>query len=222
MNGFVAVLGGTFDPVHVGHLHVVRCVRSVFLPERFLLVPCATSPHKTGRRVAAVAHRLAMLRLAVRDLPGVEISTVEIDRGGVSFTIETLRTLREGPPAARPVFVVGEDALAEIDTWREQASLLREFDLIAVHRPDAPALPAVPAGASIVEVPFAAGAGRRIDGPPPGSGGRIFRVPIPPSPISSSEVRRRAARAEATDGLVPREVAVYIRGHGLYREEVSS
>ncbi len=222
MSGFVAVLGGTFDPVHLGHLHVVHCVRSVFLPDRFLLVPCATPPHKTGRKVAAAAHRLAMLRLAVRDLPGVEISTVEIDRGGVSFTIETLRALCAGPPAIRPVFVVGEDALAEIDTWRDQTSLLREFDLIAVHRPDSPPLPAVPAGASIVVVPFSAGAGRELGGPPPGSGGRIFRVAIPPSPISSSEVRRRAAREEETDGLVPREVAVYIRAHRLYREEVLS
>lgn len=222
MNGFVAVLGGTFDPVHLGHLHVVRCVRSVFLPDRFLLVPCATSPHKTDRRVAATEHRLAMLRLAVRDLPGVEISTLEIDRGGVSFTIETLRSLREGPPPLRPVFVVGEDALAEIETWREHESLRREFDVIAVHRPEPSSLRPVSEGASIVEVPFAVGAGGRIDGPPPGSGGRIFRLAIPPSPISSSEVRRRAAREEATDGLVPREVADYIRDHDLYREEVSS
>lgn len=221
MSGFVAVLGGTFDPVHLGHLHVVRCVRSVFAPDRFLLVPCATSPHKTGRRVAAAEHRLAMLHLAVRDLAGVEISTVEIDRGGVSFTIETLRALREGPPPALPVFVVGDDALAEIDTWREQAALRREFDLIAVRRDDEASPRAFPREVAIVEVPFSAGAGARIGGPP-GSGGRIFRVAIPPSPISSSEVRRRAARDESTDGLVPREVAVYIRDHRLYREEVSS
>lgn len=219
MSGFDAVLGGTFDPVHLGHLHVVECIRSVFEPTRVLLVPCATPPHKSGERVAAAEHRIAMLRLAIRGRDGVEISTMEIERGGVSFTIETLRALRTGPPATRPVFVVGTDALAEIATWREYVALQREFDLIAVSRPGAPPVASLDGPSRLVEVPFAPRAADAMPGPPPGAGGRIFRVAIAPSSVSSSEVRRRSALGLPVDGLVPREVADYIRDHRLYREE---
>lgn len=219
MSDFDAVLGGTFDPVHLGHLHVVECVRTVFDPTRVLLLPCATPPHKSGGSVAAAEHRIAMLRLAIRGRDGVEISTMEIERGGVSFTIETLRALRTGPPVTRPVFVVGTDALAEIATWREYVALQREFDLIAVSRPGAPPGASHDGPSRIVEVPFARRAIEAIPGPPPGTGGRIFRVVIAPSWVSSSEIRRRCALGLSRDGLVPREVDDYIRDHRLYREE---
>ena len=221
MKGFVAVLGGTFDPVHFGHLHVVSCVRAVFEPDAVLLVPCSTPPHKWGRHVTAAHHRLAMLRLALSEAPGAEVSTLELVRGGVSFTIETLRALRDGPQRLVPAFVVGADALAEIDTWRENEALVEEFDLIAVLRPGARTEIPEPGRSRIVDLPFSAGAGVRQAAPPVGAGGRVFRVAIPPSDISSSEVRRLAAAGLLTDGLVPRNVADYIRAHRLYQEEES-
>lgn len=220
MNRFVAVLGGTFDPVHYGHLHVAGCIQEMFAPDSFLLVPCSVPPHKTGHAVTPAEHRLAMLRLAVSRRAGLTVSTLEIERGGVSFTIDTLRALRDGSPSSRPVFVVGTDALAEIETWRQHTTILEEFDLIAVDRPGSLTPPLPEAARSRVRVlPFRPGAGPWIEDRPLGSGGRIVRVAIPVSDVSSSEVRRRVVEGRSTDGLVPHEVADYIRDHRLYLEE---
>lgn len=218
----VAVLGGTFDPVHLGHLHVAEWVRRVFEPERTLLLPAATPPHKPGRRFACAEDRLAMLRLAVGDLPWLEVSTLELDRGGISYTVETLGGLREGPPPALPLFVVGADGLAEIDSWREHETLLARFDLVAVARPGRERPIPREAARRIVEVSPRPAAGRGAASPPPGHGGRIFRVEIPPCEISSTAVRDRVRDGRPLDRLVPDAVADYIRRRGLYMEEATS
>jgi nicotinate-nucleotide adenylyltransferase len=218
----VGVLGGTFDPVHLGHLHAAQCVRRVFDPRRILLVPCALPPHKDRPDLAPAEHRLAMLRLAVEGAAGLEISTVELDRGGPSYTIDTMRSLRES--WGSPVFILGMDALFEIHTWKDHAALLREFDLVAVDRPgrdlerarhdlDREVVP------RLVPVSFEPGAGRHLPPPAPGAGGRVYHLSIPLRALSSSAVRAVAARDERLDGLVPPVVARYIRRQRLYRQE---
>lgn len=212
----VGVLGGRFDPIHLGHLRVAEEVlRRLELP-RVLLMPCAIAPHKRGAPLTAGAERLAMIRLAVEGRSGLEASSLEIDRGGVSYTIDTLRALRATLGAA-PVFVLGMDALLEIETWHEHRALLREFDLVVVDRPGHDLrrlLSSLPAEVAARIAPAGTA--------PLGEGGHIHQLPVEPLSISSSEIRARAAAGEPLDGLVPAVVARYIQQRGLYRQEVAT
>lgn len=215
----VGVLGGSFDPVHRGHVALAREARRLLNVDRVLLLPCAAPPHKPGRTLAARFHRLEMLYLATEDQPGLCVSTFEIARGGVHFTIDTLRALRGRTPAVAPVFVCGGDALAEIASWRDYESLLDEFDFAAVIRRED------------------AGGERRSDWPEsvrrrlsplppaiglaPGAGGRVFTLDGPVPAVSSSLVRDRCAAGDPIDALVPARVARYIQRHRLYSEEAA-
>ena len=213
----VGVLGGRFDPIHLGHLRVAEEVlRRLDLP-RVLLMPCAIAPHKRGALLTAGDERLAMIRLAVEGRSGLEASSLEIDRGGVSYTIDTLRALRATLGASAPVFILGMDALLEIETWHEHLALLREFDLVVVDRPGhdlGRLLSSLPAEVAARIVPAGTA--------PLGEGGRIHQLPVEPLSISSSEILARAAAGEPLDGLVPAVVARYIQRRGLYRQEVAT
>lgn len=212
----VGVLGGTFDPVHRGHIALARCARRTLGVERVLLLPCADPPHKPERSLAARFHRLEMLYLAVEGWEGLGVSTYEIARGGLCYSIDTLRALRHADAAMEPLFLIGSDALAEIGSWREHAALLTEFDFAVAVRPETDAGPSARAWPDEVvgrlsRVPGA-------DDPPLGSGGRIFRLEMPRVPVSSSLVRQRRAAGAPLDDLVPARVARYIQRHGLYEE----
>jgi nicotinate-nucleotide adenylyltransferase len=213
------VLGGTFDPIHLGHLHAARCVRLAFALDEVLLVPSAIPPHKSRSGIAAPAHRLAMARLAAKTEPWLSVSTVELARGGLSYTLDTLTELARRRPGRQPLFVLGTDAFLELRTWHRPDALVHRFDLVVVDRPGS----AVPPGAPdpelwglLVPVPLAPGAGREALRAPRPAAGRVFRLEIPLLDVSSSEVRRRAARGAALDGLVPSAVGRYIHEQGLY------
>jgi GTP-binding protein len=216
----VGVLGGTFDPVHFGHLAMAEAAQRFLGLDRVLLLPSAIPPHKSRPRLTSAQHREAMLRLAVEGRPGMEVSTLELDSGEVCYTIDTLRRLRRGPPPCRPVFVLGTDSLLEIGTWRDHEGLMREFDLAAVDRPgsilqESRARLLEPAAQSLVELDEREPA---ASAPPDlGSGGRIFHLRMAAHPVSSTEVRRLAAEGRSLDGLVPAAVARYIRSNDLYR-----
>jgi nicotinate-nucleotide adenylyltransferase len=213
----VGVLGGTFDPVHVGHLAVAEGVRDAFALPRVLLVPCNLPPHKIDRRISSAADRIAMLRLAVAGRRALEVATIEVERGGVSFTIDTLRELR-GLGLA-PLFLVGVDALAELPTWREFEAILDEFDLVAVDRPGGSVDSAKAAlGPALARRVIAAQAGTG-GAEAPGGGGRIFHLALPPTDVASRDIRKRAAAGLPLDGLVPPAVGRYIQERRLYREE---
>jgi nicotinate-nucleotide adenylyltransferase len=209
----VGILGGTFDPVHRGHLALASGVRDALGLSRVLFVPCAIPPHKPNRPVTAAYHRLELLYLASEGFPGLEIDTLEIARGGVSYSIDTLRAIRTS--GLDPVFILGSDALAEISTWRDHRSLLAEFDFVSVGRPqdEGPSLPDA----------WAEDARRRVSpvpAPPAarlGAGGRVVRLPLDVPSISSSLVRSRAAAGADLGPLVPPRVARYIQRHRLYR-----
>lgn len=210
----VAVLGGTFDPVHYGHLGIAQCVLERTGLTRLWLLPSAVPPHKHSPRVTPAHDRVEMLRLAIDDRPVLEICTIEVDRGEVCYSIDTLRQLRDGIPPVVPVFVMGMDSLVELPTWKDFRSLIREFDIVAVDRPGAdeavePLHPEV--SEAVVELPR--------DEEPPWGRGRIYRLRIPPIPISSSQIRGLVARGESPAGLVPPGVARYIHDNRLYLEE---
>ena len=214
----VGVLGGSFDPVHRGHVTLALHVLRTLGLGRVLVLPCADPPHKPGRALAARYHRLEMLYLALQDRPGLEVSTVEIGQGGVRYTIDTLRALRDGSPALAPVFICGSDALLDFPSWRDHEALLEEFDFASVTRAPGAAAPRDAASEPVIA--------KRIRPLPPsgelGSGGHVYLVPMPEIAISSSAVRARTAAGSAIDDLVPAGVARYIQRHRLYSEEVGS
>ena len=213
----VGVLGGSFDPVHRGHVALAcHALRTLGL-ERVLLLPCADPPHKPERALAPPYHRLEMLYLAVEDRQGLQVSTFEIAQGGVCYTIDTLRALRSGASSLAPVFLCGSDALADVPSWREYEALLAEFDFAAVIRPDDAGGPRAPGWPDIVArraAPLSQTGGAAL-----GAGGRVFRLEMPPLAVSSSLVRARRAAGRPADDLVPTRVARYIQRHRLYSEE---
>jgi len=218
------VLGGTFDPPHLGHLHAALAVRRAFALARVLLVPCAVPPHKRRADLTEAFHRLAMARLAVEACPGLEVATLELEREGPSYTIDTLRALERGSPPLRPLLIVGWDALLDLPTWHRHEELVSEFDVVAVHRsPESDAGPERRPDASlarrVVEVPAESGAGAALESGREEAGGRIYRLMVPPVLVSSSRVRALAAASAPLAGLVPTGVDRYIQAHRLYRRK---
>lgn len=185
----VALLGGSFDPIHFGHLHVAEAVLATGRYDQVLLVPANLPSHKPEARLAAAAHRLTMLRLAIARRPRLAVSEVELRRGGVSYTVDTVRQLqRDGTLGTRPGLVVGDDLGAELATWREAATLFGMVELLVARRSAQPL-------------------------PPPFPHCRLANHPFP---VSSSELRRRVRTGQLICALVPAAVAAYIREHRLY------
>jgi nicotinate-nucleotide adenylyltransferase len=187
--------GGTFDPPHVGHLALAEWARERLRLDRVLFVPAGSPPHKRGARLSSAASRLAMTRLAVRGHPAFEVSTIELERSGRSYTVETLRKLRAGRPGQRWFLVIGADSLAEFHTWRDAEEILELATLAVAARPSALA----------------------SEPPPPPSGRRVVRLDNPVFAVSSSLVRSRVRAGRSIRYLVPDAVGAYIARHRLYR-----
>jgi len=198
--GSVGILGGTFDPIHHGHLGIAEEAREVLGLERVLLVPASSPPHKPGRPVTDAAHRLAMVELAIAGNPAFTLSRLELDRGGVSYSVDTLEALR-GQGIAEPWFILSAEALAGLPTWREPDRILALCRLAVVPRGGYE-----PLDSAWVAARF------------PGLEGRVTFLPGPLLPISGSVVRRRAAAGRSVRYLVPDAVARYIADHALYTQ----
>jgi nicotinate-nucleotide adenylyltransferase len=198
--GSVGILGGTFDPIHHGHLVIAEEAREALGLERVLFVPTASPPHKPGRLVTDPGHRLAMVRLAVDGNPAFVTSAVEVERGGSSFTVDTLEALLAGG-LADPWLILSSEALAGFPTWREPSRILDLARLAVVPRGGHDAL-----GTAWFAERF------------PGRDDRVRFVPGPLLPISGSVVRRRAAAGRSVRYLVPDSVARYIADHALYAD----
>lgn len=212
-------MGGTFDPVHYGHLRIADQLRTALgLPELALL-PTAVPPHKPLDSMTSAEHRVAMVRLALGEFPALTLCALELT-DSIAYTVDTLRTLRAGPTATDPVFVVGMDSVAELSTWHDYRGLLGEFDLIAIARPGHDRSSLRACDPFVVERIQPAidprGARRLIEDEHLGRGGRIFPLRLPAQAVSSREIRRRTAAGEPLDDLVPADVALYIRRHNLY------
>ncbi len=184
----VGILGGSFDPVHLGHLALAEAARDRLRLDRVLLVVAAGQPLKAGGARAAAEDRYAMVRLAVRGRRGLEASDIELHRPPPSYTVDTLRELRRTlPKEAALILVLGADALVDLPRWRETAEVRRLARIAGCGRPG---------------------------NPPPAGADELFEAATPD--ISSTEVRRRAAAGEPLDGLVPEDVAAYIAERRLY------
>ncbi len=196
--GSTGILGGTFDPIHHGHLTIAEEAREALGLERVLLMPAAEPPHKPGRPIADARHRLAMVQLAIRDNPAFVASRLEVERGGSSYTLDTLVALRnEG--VVDPWFILSSEALAGFPTWREPERILDLCRLAVVPR----------GGHAVLD-------GGWIHDHFPGGESRVRFLSGPLLPISGSVVRRRAAAGRSVRYLVPDAVARYIAEHRLY------
>lgn len=232
----LGVLGGTFDPIHHGHLAAGLRAQSALHLERVLLVPSHIPPHRSATAGASPADRLAMARLAAADQPGWAVSDVELQREGPSYTFDTLselaKTLR-GEAAARVewqiFFIIGADAFAEIATWSRYPALLDLAHFAVVARPGITlhSLKArVPDLADRMTTPdlfephaFAkASARKQAAHPTPNEKTRVILIETATPDVSSTEIRRRVRAGESIHGLVPEPVASYIATHHLYVE----
>lgn len=195
----LGIMGGTFDPIHVGHLACAERAREQLKLDKVLFVPAGQPVFKRDRAVTQAAHRLAMCRLAVAANPAFDVSTIEVERGGDTYTVDTLRELRERcPDGVELVFITGADAAATLPSWRESAELARLARFAAVTRPG------FELDAAQRELLAQAGF-------------RMSYVDAVPLDISSSELRRRLAAGESARYLVPDEVLNYVEANGLYR-----
>lgn len=199
----IGVFGGSFDPVHRGHLLLAECCWQQAGLDRVEFIPTAQQPLKPRGPVASEADRLAMLRLAIAERPEFGVSTIEIDRGGVSYTVETLRLLQQANPGAELFFLMGADSLADFPTWREPATICELATPLVVRRAGSP-LPVFEALAPLVSTERLAAI-------------RAQEVEMPATPISSSAIRRLIAERGEWQTLVPERVAEYIDHRGLYR-----
>lgn len=186
----LGVFGGTFDPVHVGHVVVATESRSQLALDRVLLVVAGDPWQKRGKVVASAADRLALVDAAVDGVEGVEASAIEIERDAPSVTAETLEALTA--PGRELFLVLGADAVANMGTWRRLEETRDLATVVVVER----------AGDAHSE--------------PPGSGWRVQRVAIPRLDIASTDLRERLGSGRPIDGLVPPAVVRTIRARGLY------
>ena len=198
--GSVGILGGTFDPIHHGHLVIAEEAREALGLERVILVPAATPPHKPGRPLTLGSHRLAMVQLAIAGNPWFEVSQVELERGGASYTVDTLEALGAAG-IAEPWFILSAEALAGLPAWRAPDRVLELARLAVVPRGGSR-----PLDESFIAARF------------PGREGRVQFLDGPLLPISGSVVRRRAAAGRSVRYLVPDAVAAYIADHELYTQ----
>jgi len=201
VEGSVGVFGGTFDPVHHGHLAIAEEAREALGLEAVMFVPAAASPFKTDRTAARAEHRLAMVEAAIAGNDGFRASRVELDRPPPSYTVDTLATIAERTPPDRLWLVVSTEALAGLPQWREPGRILDLARIAVVPRAGHHTV-----GRGWVEETF------------PGRAERFSFLPGPLLPISGSVVRRRVAAGRSVRYLVPDAVAQYIKMYGLYLE----
>ena len=194
----IGLMGGTFDPIHIGHLILAEQARERFALERVLFVTAGCPPHKLGEPVTDVAHRLEMTRLAVADNEHFECSTIEIERPGPSYTVDTIKQVLElHGPGAEVYLLIGADEGRELMTWREPYEIARLARIVIANRPDLPASEAIAA----LPEDFAA---------------RITPLEMPGVDISSTDLRERARSGRSIRYLVPKAVEEYIWAKGLY------
>jgi len=198
----LGLFGGTFDPIHLGHLILAEQCREALGLEKIWFIVAGEPPHKRGVERTSVAHRLEMVRLAIAGNPALEVSDIEAKRSGPSYSVETLAEIKAQRPDDALYFLIGADSLVDLPTWRDPEGIARLASIVVVNRPgvDAPALA----------------------GPLPTFGPDALplqSVTIPPIGIASRDLRERLSAGRSVRYQIPRAVEAYIDAHGLYRPD---
>ncbi len=212
----IGLFGGTFNPIHNGHLKVALEVSQRFQLDKILFIPCYLPPHKSGQEIASASDRLRMVELAIAPFARFEASTLEVDRPETSYSIVTLERVKKIYSDARIYFILGIDAFLEIKTWREYERVLNSCSFIVVSRPGFP----LEQAEVVLDPPWrekmmVVGPEIKIeeverDFP------RIYLFPMNSLNISAKEIRAKRKRGEPISGLVPEAVEKYIVENNLY------
>ena len=196
----IGVLGGTFDPIHNGHIIVAEVTRFWLNFDEVLFVPAGQPWLKEGSSILAAEHRVQMVHLAIANEPCFKLSTVEIDRAGPSYTVDTIAELQAQVGSGDELFfILGWDSLAKLPQWREPSRLIKMCHLVAVSRPGYPC-PALNSLEAVI----------------PGLSQRLILLDKPEVDIDATEIRKRVAQGLSIRHLVPEPVDGYIRQHKLY------
>jgi nicotinate-nucleotide adenylyltransferase len=205
--GRIGVLGGTFDPIHVGHLAIAEAAREALGLERILFVPAGLPPHRASAPIASPADRAAMVAMAIADNPAFELSRIELDRDGPSYTADTVERMSDELARAGRVpdirFILSAEAFAAFPSWNEPARVLAACRLVVLPREGHP-----PPDLAAFEAAL------------PGFGARVTVLDGPGIRLSATEIRARIGRGLSVRYLVPEAVRVYIAERRLYRPEI--
>jgi nicotinate-nucleotide adenylyltransferase len=198
----LGILGGTFDPIHLGHLEAASAAQRALSLDRVALMPARTPPHRSNEPRASLFHRFAMAALAAAERDML-VSDLELRREGPSYTALTLEALhREGYAPSQLFFITGSDAFADVATWHDYPRILGLANFVVVSRPGATrASDLIPSHGTATHSPAATS---------------VLSVEAATPDVSSTDIRRRVAAGESIDGLVPPSVAGHISRHGLY------
>lgn len=201
----IGVMGGTFDPIHVGHLAIAEEARDALILDRILFVPAGRPPHKPAGSVTPVEHRVAMVELAISGNDAFELNRIEVDRAGPSYTVDTVEALAHGEGVAPPeapglTVILSAETFAELPGWHEPERLFDAARVAVVPRDGYPAPDPLWLSAAF-----------------PGREGRVVYLEGPRLGLSSTALRARVAAGRSIRYLVPDAVAAYIAEHGLYR-----
>jgi len=204
-NDKLGILGGSFDPIHYGHLLLAETCREQCRLDRVLIVPAAVPPHKQLQAMTSARDRIEMVNLAIGGHEHFAVSTIEIDRGGVSYTVDTLAALAEQQPGCSLFFLMGADSLKDLPTWREPQRLCELAVPLVVRRagspePDFSAIRHLLTTKRLEEI-------------------REQQVEMPIIELSSTDIRQRVARGQSIRFRTPRAVEKFIETHGLYRSD---
>jgi nicotinate-nucleotide adenylyltransferase len=198
----IGVFGGTFDPIHIGHLAAVEDAAALLSLDQVLFVPNRIPPHKMNRRVSSADDRAAMVELSIADNPRFVLSAIELNREGPSYTLDTLRSIKQELEEVDLVFLAGCDALGALHTWHQPEARLEEFQVVIMDRPTGS-----PLDWPAVERHF------------PQIRDMIRVLPVPLLEISGEDIRRRVGEGRPIRYYVVRDVERYIHVHRLYQHE---
>lgn len=197
----IGIMGGTFDPIHYGHLVTAEGARCDFGLDMVIFVPAARPPHKEPRRILAAEHRLRMTALAVATNPHFSVSALEVERQGPSYTIDTVREMQLTYPGREIYFITGADAVLEILTWKNVGDLMEMCFFIAATRPG-------------YQLESLRG---KLASLPSRQVARIHSLMVPALAISSTDIRQRVRQGRPIKYLLPETVEAHIHREGLYR-----
>jgi len=195
----IGLFGGSFDPIHAGHLSIAKKAIEQFQLNRVLFIPAAQSPLKTNSPAASDEDRLEMIRLAIGDNPSFEVSTAEIERGGVSYSIETAQRVAYQNPGAKLFWIIGGDQAKQLDRWRNIEELAQKVEFIYLERDEQTSLPEVVSSLT-----------------------KLHPLQMERIPTSSTEIRNRAKSGDLPKYFLPEPVFHYIKSRNLYRDELTT
>lgn len=216
----IGILGGTFNPIHNGHLKIAEAVLKRLNLDKILFVPANLPPHKNEKNIIDIQNRVEMVRLAIAANPKFELSTIEIERKGVSYTIDTLRQMeRIFGKKAELFFITGIDAFLDIKTWKEADTLISDYNFVVIPRPSFKYMDMKKI--SMLNLPekelsaIDKGAVEFLELPMSGKG-RLYLLNMPAVDISSKDIRNRIMSGEKFKYLLPESVELYIIKNKLY------